>query len=402
MHTASSPLFFFTENEAPRVYTRVSRHVKGPIIQTLSRSIGSLASHLSQTIEIIYTFDMGERLRQIPEEQDDSSREKFAEGLYVSWEVMPTCDLACAHCYSLYEEPDHDFRNIEGVPKNIPFWKQLSPIDIDRGLTNLQSVGVNYINIEGGEPTLRPDIVQIMDTVKKHGFTSIMSTHGMYLLSKRSGGTTFLAEDFRGKVDTLSISLDADTAEMNNRIRKHHGVGRPSNHYQKIIDFLAWYGAEHKTKRKPLYGLKINTVVMEPNCDNLDGIADLVEQHIPQNADVQLKFVQFHPRGRGRLHQEKLMISDEKYAETVQRIVKKHGDKVDITTRSYTDDVYPFIVIGFNGDAVIPQGDKQEVVAMEGKKINVLQENFYENLKSYIDSHPGFLEKNQKINSYNQ
>ena len=141
--------------------------------------------------------------------EQSNLKEKFAEGLYVSWEVAPNCDLACSHCYSLNEETDHDFKSFNKSPdkNDISPKKQLTIKDIKRGLDNLEKVGVKYFNIEGGEPTLRNDILEIVKLAKERGMKTILSSHAMYLLSKQYRNDGPLAESLIGKLDTLAISL---------------------------------------------------------------------------------------------------------------------------------------------------------------------------------------------------
>ncbi len=325
---------------------------------------------------------------------ESKERTKFAEGLYVSWEVEDKCNLGCEHCYSLSHEEDL-FDPSENT--------KLSLEQIKQGIDNLAEVGVTSFNIEGGEPTLRKDIVEITTMAKEKGMNTIMSTHGMLLLRKGKDGEV-LAEKLRGVLDVLSVSLDAPVAEVDNQIRQL-ASGRPSDHFEKVTQFLEWYGKEWLEKSatgKPLYELKINVVVTEKNVDLISEIGELLKKYLPEGTGTQLKIIQVHPRGLAK-ENESLMITNEQFNNAAKEVKEKYGDYLNVTVRPYTAETYPFIVISSKGDAIIPEGRNQHVIKIEGqevKKVNVLKSDFYDLLKSYTDKNPTFLEQNKKINTY--
>lgn len=348
-----------------------------------------------------------EQLKQYKQtlEQSDFKKEKFAEGLYVSWEVVPNCDLACSHCYSLNEEADNDFKSFEkSSDKNdISHKDKLTIEDIKRGLDNLEKVGVKYFNIEGGEPTLRNDILEIVKLVKERGMKTILSSHGMYLLSKQDYNDRPLAESLIGKLDVLAISLDASTAEVNDLIRIRHD-SKPSNHFDKIVEFLKWYGEEYlkrKNTGEKIYNLKINTTVIRSNMESVVQIGGILKEILPKDAGVQWKIVQFHPRGRGAANKEVFSLSEKEFEIIETEIEKQYGEYFNVTKRRYSDKEYPFIVIGYNGDSVVPEGENQKVVYDHHlKKLNVLQDDFYDVLHNYMKENPDFVKKNSQINNY--
>ena len=60
----------------------------------------------------------------------------------LTWELTYACNLQCGHCLSSSGRRDPD---------------ELTTHEAERVLDELQALRVFYINIGGGEPTLRPD-----------------------------------------------------------------------------------------------------------------------------------------------------------------------------------------------------------------------------------------------------
>jgi len=78
-------------------------------------------------------------------------------------------------------------------------------------LKELQKLNVKYLNITGGEPLLRQDLVQILKQAKELGFYTILTTNGILYSEK--------AKEIQGLVDQLYISLDYPFAEEHDRSR---------------------------------------------------------------------------------------------------------------------------------------------------------------------------------------
>ena len=77
----------------------------------------------------------------------------------------------------------------------------------------LQRMQVFYVNIGGGEPTVRPDFWELLDYAISHHVGVKFSTNGIKLDKKRAA--QLAATDY---VD-VQISLDGATAEVNDHVR---------------------------------------------------------------------------------------------------------------------------------------------------------------------------------------
>lgn len=86
-----------------------------------------------------------------------------------------------------------------------------TPGQIENNLISLKRLGVNTLNLMGGDPLTRNDLPEILSMSKKHGFRTNLYTNGM-LYPK-------LANNINGLFDMLFISLDSPVEDEHNRIK---------------------------------------------------------------------------------------------------------------------------------------------------------------------------------------
>jgi len=136
--------------------------------------------------------------------------------LIVSFEVTLSCNCNCRHC------------DLGGLIKDE---KQLKPDDYAR-LTRL--LGPPVVQISGGEPLLRKDIVDVVKAIKGANRAPylILVTNGVLL---NEGNYIQLHE---AGVNQLSVSLDFPD-ERHDEFRRHRGLYR---HLDETIPRLARFG----------------------------------------------------------------------------------------------------------------------------------------------------------------
>ncbi len=127
----------------------------------------------------------------------------------LTWELTYACNLECAHCLSSSGRRD---------PRELTTEQCKAVID------ELQRMQVFYVNIGGGEPTIRPDFWELLEYAVDHQVGVKFSTNGVRITPERA---RFLAStDY---VD-VQISLDGATAEVNDYVRGpgflRHGADR--------------------------------------------------------------------------------------------------------------------------------------------------------------------------------
>ena len=117
----------------------------------------------------------------------------------LTWELTYACNLACVHCLSSSGRRD---------PRELTTDEAKAVID------ELQRMQVFYVNIGGGEPTVRPDFWELVDYATGHKVGVKFSTNGV-AHHARAAPRSSRRRDY---VD-VQISLDGATAEVNDDVR---------------------------------------------------------------------------------------------------------------------------------------------------------------------------------------
>src|SRR5271168_4279019 len=131
--------------------------------------------------------------------------EQFEHGLdapiCLTWELTYACNLACVHCLSSSGKRDP---------------RELSTQDCKNIIDELERMQVFYVNIGGGEPTIRSDFWELVDYATAHHVGVKFSTNGSRITSEVA--SRLAASDY---VD-VQVSLDGATEPVNDAVR---GVG---------------------------------------------------------------------------------------------------------------------------------------------------------------------------------
>ena len=178
----------------------------------------------------------------------------------LTWELTYACNLACVHCLSSSGRRDP---------------RELSTDEAKRVVDELQKMQVFYVNIGGGEPTVRPDFWELLDYSIGHNVGVKFSTNGIKLDRKRAA--QLAATDY---VD-VQISLDGATAEVNDHVR---GPGSYRT-AMRALENLAEAGFAQP---------KISVVMTRENVAQLDEFKAIADKF-----GAQLRITRLRPSGRG-------------------------------------------------------------------------------------------------------
>ncbi len=177
----------------------------------------------------------------------------------LTWELTYACNLACVHCLSSSGRRDP---------------RELTTAECKTVIDTLQRMQVFYVNIGGGEPTVRPDFWELVDYSTAHQVGVKFSTNGIKL-----DGAAARRLAASGYVD-VQISLDGATAEVNDAVR---GAGS----YQIAMRAMACLTAAG------FRGFKISVVVTRHNVTQLDAFQQIADEH-----GAQLRLTRLRPSGR--------------------------------------------------------------------------------------------------------
>jgi mycofactocin biosynthetic radical S-adenosylmethionine protein MftC len=190
--------------------------------------------------------------------------ERFERGLAapicLTWELTYACNLACVHCLSSSGRRDP---------------RELSTAECREVIDTLQRMQVFYVNIGGGEPTVRPDFWDLVDYATAHQVGVKFSTNGIKIdpgVARRLAGSDYV---------DVQISLDGATAEVNDAVR---GAG---SHETAIRAMANLAGAGFR-------GFKLSVVVTRHNVTQLDQFKALADGY-----GAQLRLTRLRPSGRG-------------------------------------------------------------------------------------------------------
>jgi mycofactocin radical SAM maturase len=190
--------------------------------------------------------------------------EQFEHGLdapiCLTWELTYACNLSCVHCLSSSGKRD---------PHELSTRQCMDIID------ELQRMQVFYVNIGGGEPTVRSDFWELVDYATAHQVGVKFSTNGVRIDEKVAA--KLAASDY---VD-VQISLDGATAEVNDAVR---GPG----------SFAMAIRALENLSAAGFKDAKISVVVTRHNVDQLDEFKALADSY-----GATLRITRLRPSGRG-------------------------------------------------------------------------------------------------------
>lgn len=111
----------------------------------------------------------------------------------VIWECTRTCDMACIHCGSGDQSPARD---------------ELSTEEIVRTVHELGGMGVRRFLATGGEPLLRPDLLDVMEQAKACGMETGFSTNGAGVSEDNISRIVRAADSIQVSVDGTQTTHD--------------------------------------------------------------------------------------------------------------------------------------------------------------------------------------------------
>jgi mycofactocin radical SAM maturase len=178
----------------------------------------------------------------------------------LTWELTYGCNLACTHCLSSSGRRD---------PRELTTSQAMAFVD------ELAAMQVFYVNIGGGEPTLRPDFVELVEHAIASKVGVKFSTNGTTITPQRA--RRYAAMDYLD----IQVSLDGATPQSNDVVRGDQSFERAVRAMEALAE--AGYGE-----------FKVSVVVTRHNAGELGDLLALAERY-----GAQLRVTRLRPSGRG-------------------------------------------------------------------------------------------------------
>jgi len=205
--------------------------------------------------------------------------------LAVNFHLYKPCNYRCRFCFATY-------RDIQG---------QLSVEDAKRLLQLIREAGVEKLNFAGGEPTLHPQIGELVAEAHRLGFVTTLITNGACL--------DRLLDDHAAEIDWIGLSVDSGDEQVQAELGRGKG------------GHVALSRAHAARVHALGIGLKLNTVVTALNWH--EDMHVLVRQLRPMRWKV---FQVLAIEGQNDGDVEPLLISAEQFESFVERHRNLHTE----------------------------------------------------------------------------
>jgi len=184
--------------------------------------------------------------------------------------------------------------------------------------------GVTKIRLTGGEPTVRPDIIELVQGIgqlKKYGLQNLgMTSNGIALKRK-------LPSLVDAGMDSLNISLDTLDKDMFEIITRRKG-------FDRVLESV------HQALELGMRSVKINCVVIRGTNDR--EVSNFVA--LTKNLPVTVRFIEYMPFDGNRWNADKLV----PYKEMIQDIEARFG-KLQKLSDDPNDTTKAFRLPGYAG-----------------------------------------------------
>ncbi len=262
---------------------------------------------LSSLLETTQTF--GDKLRYSEEARGQHRGTHEGHGPVVVWNITRTCNLNCLHCYSSSEA--------------IAYEGELTTEEAMNVIDQLAEAKVPVILFSGGEPLIRPDILDLAGYAIQKGIRITFSTNGTLITPEKAAKLKELGVSYVG------ISLDG-IGEIHDKFRRKEGA------FDMTIK-----GIRNCLAVGQKVGLRFT--MNRHNIDSLPSILDLMEQeNIPRACFYHLVYA-----GRGAVEDDITHEQTRQAVDTILAAIKRFADKGTpreiLTVDNHADGVYLYL-----------------------------------------------------------
>lgn len=229
----------------------------------------------------------------------------------VVWNCTRRCNLKCRHCYS--------------ESQNIAYDHEMSTDEALTFIDDLASYKIPVLLFSGGEPLVRPDLLQLISHARNNGIRCVISTNG-----------TMINEDMATKLGKAGLSYVGVSLD---------GLSAKHDEFRQVQGAFDWAIRGIRYCREAGIKVGLRFTITKENAGEIPGIFDLIEQeNIPRICFYHLVYT-----GRG----SELKNSDLDHDSTrrlldliIDRTTDLHqrGHKVEVlTVDNHADGVYLYL-----------------------------------------------------------
>ena len=174
--------------------------------------------------------------------------------------VTDRCNFRCVYCRSA--DPEN----------HCPEDELLSWDELVRVARVLHGLGLEKVRVTGGEPMVRPGVVEFISRLRDIGFHDLSMTTNGQMLAESCDSLV------RAGLHRINISLDSLDAEKFERVTR-------TRRFQSVMDGI------HAAQASPLRPVKVNAVLVRGlNDDEVEAFAGLA-----RSSGITMRFIEFMP-----------------------------------------------------------------------------------------------------------
>lgn len=230
--------------------------------------------------------------------------------------LLDACNFRCTYC----------------MPASATFSKVhdlLTPDEIGTIVSNLAKMGIEEVRLTGGEPTLRAELAEIGHRLSEIPLKSIGITTNGYHLKK------FIPELKKTRLTSMNISLDSLRNDRFAAIARFDGLKQVT----EAIDAAVEAG----------FKVKINTVLMKQNLDELDQFLDFA--HV---RGVEIRFLELMKIGVALDFFDEEFISAGEAIHHMRKIYKMKQMEVAKDSTAFKYELDNGLKVGFIASETLP------------------------------------------------
>lgn len=206
--------------------------------------------------------------------------------MIISWNTTQACNIKCLHCYR---------------DAGTKLADELTTAEGKKLLTGIAAAGFKIMIFSGGEPLLRPDILELIAFARNLGLRPVLGTNGTLIDANMAG------ELKKAGLAVAGISIDSQNKERHDWFRQSPGA------WEETMSGI-------EACRSAGLSFQIHTTVTNWNENEVTDITDLA---------VKLGAIAHHifflvPAGRGK-DIEETTLKTQQYESLLERILEKQA-----------------------------------------------------------------------------